>query len=130
MKRLTLTSGQQAAIEQAKRAGKKRIVLTLTDAQRLAERKLLEDIENEKEELKQQALQAIAQQRDRSRNIAECLKSLREAAGMSLADVAARAGMTKQAVFRIETGENCNPKLDTLSRIAEALGKTIRVEVY
>jgi transcriptional regulator with XRE-family HTH domain len=45
-----------------------------------------------------------------------------QAAGMSLADVAEQASMTRQAVLAIESGKNSNPKIDTLNRIAEALG--------
>jgi transcriptional regulator with XRE-family HTH domain len=41
---------------------------------------------------------------------------------MSLADVAEQASMTRHAVLAIESGKNSNPKIDTLNRIAEALG--------
>ena len=57
------------------------------------------------------------------------LRAARMAAGMSLAEVAERAGMTKQAVRRIESGVNSNPKIDTLLRIANAVGKSIKIEL-
>jgi transcriptional regulator with XRE-family HTH domain len=41
---------------------------------------------------------------------------------MSLADVAEQASMTRQAVLAIESGKSSNPKIDTLNRIADALG--------
>lgn len=53
------------------------------------------------------------------------LKQAREAAGMSLADVAARSGIDKAALSRLENGQNPNPTLDTLWRYATALGKRL-----
>jgi transcriptional regulator with XRE-family HTH domain len=47
---------------------------------------------------------------------------------MTLAEVAERAGITKQAVLRVESGVKSNPKVDTLLRIAKAVGKTIKME--
>ena len=57
------------------------------------------------------------------------LRAARMAAGMSLAEVAERAGMTKQAVLRIELGVNSNTKIDTLLRISNAVGKSIKIEL-
>jgi DNA-binding XRE family transcriptional regulator len=51
------------------------------------------------------------------------LKEAREAAGLSLAHVAARTGIDKAALSRIETGQNINPTISTLCRYAHALGK-------
>src|SRR5436305_9591339 len=50
------------------------------------------------------------------------LKKAREAAGLSLADVAERTGIDKGALSRIETGQHINPTVSTLCRYAEALG--------
>jgi transcriptional regulator with XRE-family HTH domain len=61
--------------------------------------------------------------------VARSLRAARIAAGMTLAEVAERAGMTKQAVLRVESGINSNPKVDTLLRIAKAVGKTIKMEL-
>jgi hypothetical protein len=51
------------------------------------------------------------------------LKKAREAAGLSLADVAERSGIDKGALSRIETGQHLNPTVSTLCRYALALGK-------
>ena len=51
------------------------------------------------------------------------LKKAREAAGLSLADVAERTGIDKGALSRIETGQHPNPTVSTLCRYAHALGK-------
>jgi ribosome-binding protein aMBF1 (putative translation factor) len=52
------------------------------------------------------------------------MRELREAAGLSLADMANRTGMDKAFVSRLETGQG-NPTVDTLARYAAALGKRV-----
>lgn len=52
------------------------------------------------------------------------LRASREAAGLSLSDVAATSGMDKAALSRLETGQS-NPTVDTLGRYAQALGKRV-----
>src|SRR5262249_49709730 len=52
------------------------------------------------------------------------MRELREAAGLSLADMAERTGMDKAFVSRLETGQG-NPTVDTLARYAAALGKRV-----
>jgi len=49
------------------------------------------------------------------------LKRHREQQGLSLADVAARSGMDRSAISRLENGVYVNPTLDTLYRYAEAI---------
>jgi DNA-binding XRE family transcriptional regulator len=53
------------------------------------------------------------------------LKRVREAAGLSLADVAARSGIDKAALSRLENGVHDNPTVETLMRYASALGKRL-----
>src|ERR671912_2039215 len=43
------------------------------------------------------------------------LRAAREAAGLSLADVAGRTGMDKGFLSRLETGKQANPTMDTLA---------------
>lgn len=50
------------------------------------------------------------------------LKKAREAAGLSLADVAERSGIDRAQLSRIENGQHMNPTVSTLSRYAHALG--------
>src|SRR5690348_11768233 len=50
------------------------------------------------------------------------LKKAREAAGLSLADVAERCAIDKAALSRIESGQHLNPTVSTLCRYAQALG--------
>lgn len=53
------------------------------------------------------------------------LKRAREAAGLSLADVAERSGIDKAALSRLENGVHDNPTIDTLTRYATAVGKRL-----
>lgn len=53
------------------------------------------------------------------------LKKAREAAGLSLADVAERSGIDKAALSRLENGVQDNPTVETLLRYAAALGKQL-----
>jgi DNA-binding XRE family transcriptional regulator len=53
------------------------------------------------------------------------LKQDREAAGLSLADVAERTGMDRAAISRLENGHQPNPTIETLARYAAALGKRV-----
>lgn len=49
----------------------------------------------------------------------------REAQGMTLEQLADRAGMDVAALSRLETGQAFNPTISTLFRIAGALGKNL-----
>src|SRR5205814_8005207 len=51
------------------------------------------------------------------------LKAVREAAGLTLAEVSARCGIDQPALSRLENGHTPNPTLDTLWRYAAAVGK-------
>src|SRR5947209_19972614 len=53
------------------------------------------------------------------------LKRVREAAGLSLADVAERSGIDKAALSRLENGVHDNPTVETLMRYATAVGKKL-----
>jgi DNA-binding XRE family transcriptional regulator len=53
------------------------------------------------------------------------LKRQREAAGLSLADVAERSGIDKSALSGLENGIQDNPTIETLMRYAAAIGKKL-----
>ncbi|MEM1304673.1 MAG: helix-turn-helix transcriptional regulator [Planctomycetota bacterium] len=57
------------------------------------------------------------------------LKAAREARGLSLADLKARTGMTRESISRLENHEEPNPQLSTLVRLASAIGVTLTVSV-
>ena len=53
------------------------------------------------------------------------LKAERERQGLTLADLSKRSGIDQAALSKLETGSHANPTLETLYRIALALGKVI-----
>ena len=59
------------------------------------------------------------------RGIVLKLMKAREAAGLSLADVAERSGIDKGALSRLENGIHDNPTVVTLARYAAAVGKRL-----
>jgi DNA-binding phage protein len=64
-----------------------------------------------------------------SRVIVAALRAERERQGLSLADVAERTGLDKEAVHRLEIGLDKNPTVAALERYATALGKRITMAV-
>jgi hypothetical protein len=53
----------------------------------------------------------------------DALTKARLDAGLSLSQVAARGGLDKATLSRLEAGQQVNPTVDTLSRYALALGR-------
>lgn len=112
---------QKKLLKKAKADGKSRVVIPLTPEQSRLEREFARDVED---------LVQIEFSHDPPLSphpIAKQLHDAREAAKMSLADVGKKAKMTRQAVLMIESGQNSNPKIDTLRRIADAVGMKLQV---
>ncbi len=57
------------------------------------------------------------------------LKAAREAKGLSLTDVAARSGIDKANLSRLENDPHPNPTWSTLNRIAHAIGVRLDIVV-
>jgi DNA-binding XRE family transcriptional regulator len=57
------------------------------------------------------------------------LRGRRRAAGLSLDEVAERSGIARSAVAALERGDNGNPTIGTLDRLAAALGARITIGV-
>ncbi len=132
MASITLTAEQKKAIEQAKASGKRRIVMDLTDDQRAALKKVDAEVEAEKLDITRRARQAFAEQRAFETELVKTaclLAAAREQRGISLSRLAELTGMTRQALSRIERGENKNPTFSTLQRIAAALGKQVIIKL-
>ena len=57
------------------------------------------------------------------------LKAARQQRGLSLADLADLTGMDRSALSKLETGQRCNPTVNTLVRYADAVGKRLAVSL-
>ena len=55
------------------------------------------------------------------------LKKAREAAGMTLAQVAEKSGLATETLCRLETGQVTNPTWKTLGMYAVAVGRKLRL---
>src|SRR5262245_64105163 len=53
------------------------------------------------------------------------MRRIRHEQKLTLEQVAERSGMDKAMLSRLETGKQANPTIDSLFRVASALGKTI-----
>ncbi len=80
-----------------------------------------------KEELKDEGFRLLWNEREAAYKVARELLRLRRQQGLSQSEVARRAGLKQPAVARLESGA-VKPTLDTLQRVAHALGR--EVEVY
>ena len=60
--------------------------------------------------------------------VLETMLKARIAAGLTQAEVAARAGTTQSAIARLEGG-SVSPSVETLRKYAKAVGKRLRVEM-
>jgi len=86
-----------------------------------------EDLAN-MEQLKAQGREMMARI-ERKSEILASLRRARIAAGMSLADVDAKTGMGRGNLSKLENDPHANPTLDTLLRLADAIGVELRVAV-
>lgn len=57
--------------------------------------------------------------------IGDCIKKFRELRGLTLPDLAVKAGVSKAFLWEIESGKSRRPGAEVLFRIAEALEVTI-----
>ncbi len=81
------------------------------------------------EEMKNPAFRAAYAERRYVQEIARAIRSMREGAGLSQADLAAMVGMKQPAIARLETSQNNTPQWRTLHRIATALHKQLSFEL-
>ena len=60
-----------------------------------------------------------------NQNLASNIKKLREAKGLSQEKLARLADVANNTLIKMESGENQNPTLDTLKKVAKALGVSV-----
>jgi predicted transcriptional regulator len=65
---------------------------------------------------------------DAEYSVIEAMLAARIAAGLTQAEVAARAGTTQSAIARLEGG-SVSPSIETLRKYAKAVGKRLKVEM-
>jgi len=104
---------------------------TKTPSERAAERAVREKMQREKPALEDllrtgecapEDVMTMGQYYDLQEAL-QALRRERQRAGLSLGDVAARSGIDRAVLSRLETGKQDNPTAATLMRYAAALGK-------
>ena len=60
-----------------------------------------------------------------NQNLANNIKRLREAKGLSQEKLARLADVANNTLIKMESGENINPTLDTLKKVTKALGVSV-----
>ena len=60
-----------------------------------------------------------------NQNLAKNVKKLREAKGLSQEKLARLADVANNTIIKIEAGKNQNPTLETLKKVAQALGVSV-----
>ena len=65
---------------------------------------------------------------DTRRDVADQLRSVRKAQGMTQESLAERVGTKKSNISRLESGRY-NPSLDFLVKVADGLGKQMQIKV-
>jgi transcriptional regulator with XRE-family HTH domain len=60
-----------------------------------------------------------------NQNLANNIKKLREAKGLSQEKLARLADVANNTLIKMESGENQNPTLDTLKKVAKAFGVSV-----
>ena len=60
-----------------------------------------------------------------NQNLAKNIKHLREAKGLSQEKLARLADVANNTLIKMESGENQNPTLNSLKKVAKALGASV-----
>ena len=107
---------------------RKRVDRRLTEVERARHQTIREQVERDKAAIRARGRSAI-EMHDDLRNAVAMLKAVREQQGLSLAETSRRSGIDRARLSRLENDPDVNPTLETLNRIARALGATLHLTV-
>ncbi len=96
----------------------------LTEEEAAKYRKIREQVAEELPELRMRAKAQLKELREARQVFAE-LRAIREAQGLSLADVQRLTGIDRSALSKLERGDRVNFTVDTMTRYAAAVGKHV-----
>jgi DNA-binding XRE family transcriptional regulator len=104
----------------------KRVYRKFTKEERARHEKIREQVKRDMPRLNREALVKFDQM-EAAFAAMQKLKARREALGLSLGQLAERTGIDKSNLAKLEKDINANPTVETLQRIARALGGTIEL---
>ena len=99
----------------------------LTDEEADRYRRIRQQVAAEWPEIRRRA--KAAKPRILFKHVLKILKEERQRQGLSLADVKVRSGIDRGTLSKLENEEDPNVTMNTLMRYAEAVGKTILVQL-
>jgi len=79
-------------------------------------------------ELKDEEFRLLWREREAAYKVAQAFVRLRKLQGLSQSEVARRAGLNQPAIARLESGA-LKPTLDTIQRVAHALGRDLEINL-
>lgn len=107
---------------------RKRIRRRLTATELKRHRRIMRDVDHEKASIVARG-RAILSAHDRLQQALQTLKAKRQERGLSLTDVQRLSGIDRARLSRLESDPHANPTIETLDRIAHALGVELRVAI-
>ena len=107
---------------------RKRIVRRLTAQETARHRRIIEEVERNKARIAARGRVVLAAH-DRLQGALQTLKAKRQERGLSLSDVQRLSGIDRARLSRLESAPDANPTIQTLDRIAHALGVEVRISI-
>lgn len=107
---------------------RKRIQRRLTAKERTRHRRILKDVEQHRALIATRG-RAVLAAHDRLQRALQTLKAKRQERGLSLSDVQRISGIDRARLSRLESDPDANPTIETLDRIANALGVELRISI-
>ena len=105
---------------------RKRVQRVMTARERARYERALAEVEAEKPEIIQRG-RAVMEAHVKLQEILALLKERRQAIGMSMTQLQLLTGIDRARLSRLERDPNANPTVETVNRIAYALGVELRV---
>jgi DNA-binding phage protein len=107
---------------------RKRVRRRLTATELKRHRRIMEEVDREKASIVARGRATLAAH-DRLQQALQTLKAKRQERGLSLTDVQRLSGIDRARLSRLESDPHANPTIETLDRIAHALGVELRVAI-
>jgi DNA-binding phage protein len=107
---------------------RKRVKRHLTAAEVKRHHRIMKDVVREKDAIVARGRSVMAAH-DRLQLALQTLKAKRQERGLSLTDVQRLSGIDRARLSRLESDPHANPTIETLNRIAQALGVEVRVAI-
>jgi DNA-binding phage protein len=107
---------------------RKRIQRRLTAKEATRHRRIIKEVEQNRARIAARG-RAVLAAHERLQEALQTLKAKRQERGLSLSDVQRISGIDRARLSRLESAPDANPTIETLDRIAHALGVELRISI-